>query len=89
MRQRGQVVYELIVNKGAARVDYLFRDNEACKSILNLASFACRFFFFYFMELKTIVFLSLYSSSFEQSHNTSHNSRVYQENKGSNHESQK
>ena len=75
MRQRGQVVYELIVNKGAARVDYLFRDNEACKSILTI--------------LKTIVFLSLYSSSFEQSHNTSHNSRVYQENKGSNHESQK
>ena len=29
IRQRGRVVYELIVNEGAARVDYLFRDNEA------------------------------------------------------------
>ena len=29
IRQRGWVVYELIVNEGAARVDYLFRDNEA------------------------------------------------------------
>ena len=29
IRQRGRVVYELIVNEGAAQVDYLFRDNEA------------------------------------------------------------
>ena len=29
IRQQGRVVYELIVNEGAARVDYLFRDNEA------------------------------------------------------------
>ena len=29
IRQRGRVVYELIINEGAARVDYLFRDNEA------------------------------------------------------------
>ena len=29
IRQRGRVVYELIVNEGAARVEYQFRDNEA------------------------------------------------------------
>ena len=29
IRQRGRVVYELIVNKDAARADYLFRDDEA------------------------------------------------------------
>ena len=29
IRQRGKVAYELIVNEGAARVDYLFRYNEA------------------------------------------------------------
>ena len=29
IRQQGRVVYELIVNEGAARVEYLFRDNEA------------------------------------------------------------
>ena len=27
--QRRQVVYDLVVNVGAARADYLFRDNEA------------------------------------------------------------
>ena len=26
---RGRIVYELIVNEGAARVDYLFGDNKA------------------------------------------------------------
>ena len=29
IRQRGRVVCELIFNEGAARVDYLLRDNEA------------------------------------------------------------
>ena len=29
IRQRGRAVYELIVIEGAARVNYLFRDNEA------------------------------------------------------------
>ena len=29
IRQRGRVAYKLIVNEGAAPVDYLFKDNEA------------------------------------------------------------
>ena len=41
IRQRGRVVDELIVNEGAARVDYLFRNNEAelpnCFSINQVA----------------------------------------------------
>ena len=119
IRQRGRVVYELIVNEGAARVDYLFRDNEAelsnCFSIHSYRKYKlwgklekfdqkllwkhCEscilrlpLLFTFCNLIKTTVFLSLYSSSFKQSHNTSHNSRFYHENnKGSfhNHESGK
>ena len=41
IKQRGPVVHELIVNEGAAWVDYLFRNNEAelsnCFSINQVA----------------------------------------------------